>query len=584
VANRHGPILFLVPARAGSRRIAGKNLRLVGGIPLVGWAVRIARGAAGRLDGGPHRVVCSTDDETIAAAARAWGAEVLERPSALATDAATSVEVALHALDAIAAEGPFESLVLVQPTSPLTDPADVVDAVQLHRATSAPVTTVTGGHPGSWHLRLGDGGILEQLGDASRSGPDPGHDVRLTGACYVVGADDLRRTRRFVEPGRTLGQHVDPERSIDVDEPTDLVAAEAVLAARPVRPVAVGAAILGGRHTFVIAEAGVNHNGDPALARRLIEAAAEVGADAVKFQTFDPSALAARGAPTARYQREAGVEAGDQHDMLAALALPAEAWRDLQAHARSLDLVFISTPFDDGSADLLDALGVPALKVGSGELTNTPFIARLARRGRPLLVSTGMADMVEVAAAVDTVRANGDPPLALLHCVSSYPASPADANLRAMETMRRAFGVPVGWSDHTPGIELAPAAVAAGATLIEKHLTLDRTLPGPDHAASIEPSAFRAMMEAIRITEAALGSGIKVPVAAERDVAAVARRSLYWRTSLPAGRVIETGDLDALRPSGGLPPSRLGELVRRQTARAVNAGDRVEAGDVEGLA
>ena len=214
---------------------------------------------------------------------------------------------------------------------------------------------------------------------------------------------------------------------------------------------------------FVIAEAGVNHNGDPAMAARLIDAAAAAGADAVKFQTFDPAALASPGAPTAAYQRRAGESGADQREMLARLALPAEAWAGLQRRAHERGIEFLSTPFDDGAADLLEGLGVPAFKVGSGELTNLPFIARLAARGRPLLLSTGMADMVEVAAAVDTVRANGDPPLALFHCVSSYPADPADANLRAIETLRRAFGVPTGWSDHTPGIEVAVAAVAAGA-------------------------------------------------------------------------------------------------------------------------
>jgi sialic acid synthase SpsE len=243
--------------------------------------------------------------------------------------------------------------------------------------------------------------------------------------------------------------------------------------------------------------------------------------------------------------------------------------------------VFLSTPFDDGSAELLDRLGVPAFKVGSGELTNTPFITRVARRGRPMLVSTGMADMVEVAAAVDAVRAGGDVPLALFHCVSSYPASPADANLRAMETMRRAFGVPVGWSDHTPGIELALAAVAAGARLVEKHLTTDRTLPGPDHQASLEPGAFAVMVEGIRAVEAAMGSGVKAPVEAERDVTAVARRSLHWAVSLPAGAPVTQAALAVLRPGTGLAPARLATLVGRRTTRAVEAGAAVAAADVE---
>jgi N-acetylneuraminate synthase/N,N'-diacetyllegionaminate synthase len=570
-------VLILVPARGGSRRVPRKNLRLVAGIPLVGWGARIGGLAAARLPGGPHAVVCSTDDPEIAAAAAAWGAEVLERPAALASDEAASVDVALHALAATEAAGRRPTtLVLLQPTSPLTDPLDVAAAVERHHASGgAGVTSVVAGHPADWHHARAAGGALEAVVAAGAP------DVLLAGAFYVVDAARLLATRRFVEPGRTLGQLVPPERAVDVDEEVDLALAEALLARRPVRPVPFGDRQLGVGPPIVIAEAGVNHDGDPDLAHRLVDAAADAGADAVKFQTFDPAALAAGGAPTAEYQRRAGVAAADQREMLERLALPAAAWAELQAHATARGLVFLSTPFDDGSADLLDRLGVPAFKVGSGELTNTPFFGRLARRGRPLLVSTGMADMVEVAAAVDAIREHGDVPLALLHCVSSYPAAPADANLRVMETMRRAFGVPVGWSDHTPGIELGLAAAALGAAVVEKHLTLDRALPGPDHAASLEPAAFGAFVAGIRAVGSALGTGVKAPVAAERDVARVARRSLHWGRGLAAGTVVAAADLVALRPGTGLAPGRLGELVGRRTARPVEAGARVEPADLE---
>ncbi len=577
----NGPILFLIPVRGGSRRVPGKNLRTVGGIPLVGRAVRVARQAAASLSDGPHRVVCSTDDPAVAATAAAWGADVIERPADLATPEAASVDVALHALERAASAGAgAATLVLLQPTSPLVEAADVVAAIERHRAAGgAPITSVTATHPASWHLATDGDGVLHALIDATA-----GDDRLLAGAFYVVDAAELARSRRFVEPGRTIGLSIPAERAIDVDEEHDLLAAEAVLAARPVRPVQIGDRTIGDGPVFVIAEAGVNHNGDPALAARLIDAAAAVGADAVKFQTFDPAALASAGAPTAEYQRRAGETGADQREMLARLALPAEAWAGLQRRAHERGLVFLSTPFDDASADLLEGLGVPAFKVGSGELTNLPFIRRLAARGRPLLLSTGMADMVEVAAAVDAVRANGDVPLALFHCVSSYPADPADANLRAIETLRRAFGVPAGWSDHTPGTEVAVAAVAAGATLIEKHLTLDRRLPGPDHAASLEPGEFAALVRAVRAIEAAMGSGDKVPVAAERDVARVARRSLHWRRSLPAGHVVVDDDVDVLRPGTGLAPALAVTLVGRRIGREVAAGSMIEPADVEGLA
>lgn len=567
-----GPVLFLVPARGGSRRIPGKNARTVAGIPLVGWAVRTARRAAAVVPGGPHPVVCSTDDPELAAIADAWGAEVLDRPAELSTDTATSVDVAIHALDAAErTHGQFRALVLLQPTSPLTDPVDVCAAIERFDADDGEtgIVSVTTSHPARLHVAA-DGRALG----------DTGADLLLTGAFYVVRPDRLLADRAFLVPGATRPHRVAPERSVDVDEPADLALADALARARSPRPVRVGDRELGTGHVVVIAEAGVNHNGDVQLAHRLVDAAAEVGADVVKFQTFDPEALAAFDAPTAEYQRTAGEGAG-QRDMLARLALPAEAWAALQRHAAERGLTFLSTPFDDGSAELLDRLDVPAFKVGSGELTNTPFLERLARRGRPILLSTGMADMVEVAAAVDAIELAGSGGLALLHCVSAYPTQPEHANLRAIGTLRAAFAVPVGWSDHTPGTELPMLAVAAGASVIEKHLTLDRSLRGPDHAASLDPAAFTAMVAGVRLAEVALGDGIKQPVDAERAVAAVARRSLHWSRSVPAGEAVAVDDLVAVRPGTGLSPARAGDVVGRRTARAVDAGRLVVDDDLE---
>jgi N-acetylneuraminate synthase/N,N'-diacetyllegionaminate synthase len=267
--------------------------------------------------------------------------------------------------------------------------------------------------------------------------------------------------------------------------------------------------------------------------------------------------------------------------MLARLALPPDAWAALRDHALDRGLVFLSSPFDAPSADLLERLDVPAFKVASGELTNTPFLVHLARKGRPLLVSTGMADMVDVADALETIAGAGDPPVALFHCVSAYPARPDDANLRAIATLRGAFGVPAGWSDHTLGLEMPIAAVALGADLVEKHVTLDRGMAGPDHAASLEPAELARMVEAIRMVEAARGSGEKVPVAAEREVAAVARRSLHWSEDLAAGAIVTTADLVALRPGSGIAPRELPALVDRRLAHAVVAGSLVARDDFE---
>lgn len=564
-----GRTLFLIPARGGSRRIPGKNLSNLAGIPLVARAGRIARAAAAPGD----VIVCSTDDAEIAAVASTWGIRVLTRPAQLATDTATSLDVAIHALDAMAGDGePIDLLALVQPTSPLTDPADLRAAIELARETGRSVASVTTSHPAAWHHGLGGEDGLQPVGT------EDAHHL-LTGAFYVTAPDALRRSGRFVEPGVTLGYTTLPERAIDIDEPVDLPIAAALLEAREVAPFRLaGRAIAGGQGVFVIAEAGVNHDGDAEIAHRLVDAAADAGADAVKFQTFVPDALASAAAPTASYQR-ATDQGEDQRAMLQRLVLPTEAWPALRQHALDRGIGFLSTPFDDVSADLLDAMDVPGFKVGSGELTNLPFLERLARRGRPMIVSTGMATMVEVAAAVDAIGATGLADLALLHCVSSYPAAPQDANLAAMRTMRDAFGLQTGWSDHTPGIELPIAATALGAAIIEKHLSLDRTRRGPDHAMSLEPSEFTAMVAAIRATAVAIGDGDKVPTAAEREMAAVARRSLHWARDLAGGATITEADLLAQRPGNGISPARMHELIGRRITHAVTAGSMVKEGD-----
>lgn len=327
------------------------------------------------------------------------------------------------------------------------------------------------------------------------------------------------------------------------------------------------------RPCFVIAEAGVNHDGDPEVARELVRVAAAAGAEAVKFQTFDAERLATARAPKAAYQERSGVAGESQLEMLRRLQLPTELLGELKRLAESLGLVFLSTPFDEASCDLLDELQVQAFKVASGELTNLPLLAHIAAKGRPMIVSTGMADLEEVERAVATAEAAGASGLALLHCVSSYPADPADANLRAMETLRSAFGYPVGFSDHTRGLEVALAAVALGASVLEKHFTLDRSRPGPDHAASLEPGELEALVRGLRTVESALGDGRKRPAACEKEMARVARRSLVAARDIRRGETLGESDLAARRPGTGLAPDQAGRLLGRRARRDVAAGE-----------
>jgi N-acetylneuraminate synthase len=320
-------------------------------------------------------------------------------------------------------------------------------------------------------------------------------------------------------------------------------------------------------HVFVIAEAGVNHNGSLDLALKLVDAAKSSGADAVKFQTFRADLLATRSAHKAAYQERTTANSESQFQMLQRLELDEAAHRCLIEHCREVGIQFLSSPFDAQSADLLDAMDLPLYKIPSGEITNLPFLEHLARKGRPLILSTGMSTLGEVEEAVELLKTAGATELTLLHCVTEYPAPYADVNLRAMLTLKMAFGLPVGYSDHTPGIEIAIAAVALGAEVIEKHFTLDRSLPGPDHAASLEPGELQQMVTAIRHVEAALGNGIKAPAACELPNISVARKSLVALRPLPAGHRLTAGDLDIKRPGNGLAPKMIPALIGR-TLRA----------------
>lgn len=327
-----------------------------------------------------------------------------------------------------------------------------------------------------------------------------------------------------------------------------------------------------GHPCFVIAEAGVNHNGDEQLATRLVDAAADAGADAVKFQTFEADELVAPGARKAGYQQTAGPDGESQLAMLRRLQLAPDVFARLRDHCERRSIQFLSSPFDAGSLRLLDELDVPAIKLGSGELTNLPLIEAAAATGRPLIVSTGMATLDEVEAAVAVARASAGGVI-VLHCVSRYPAPPELSNLKAIVTLRDALGVPVGYSDHALGSDVSLAAVALGACVIEKHLTLDRELPGPDHAASLEPDAMKAMIASIRTVESALGTGRKEPAPGEDEIAAVARKSLVARRDLPAGHVLAEGDLAVRRPGHGLPPSALATTLGRILTRPHVAGE-----------
>ena len=352
---------------------------------------------------------------------------------------------------------------------------------------------------------------------------------------------------------------------------------------------------------LIIAEAGVNHNGDKQKALSLIDVAAKAGADAVKFQTFNAQRLAAMSAPKAAYQQQTTDASESQFAMLKSLELPVEWHVELQAHARSIGIEFISTAFDLGSLAFLESLHLPFYKVPSGEITNGPLLLAFAQSGKNVILSTGMATLGEIEQALAILAwgyRHQKPPesltdiwkhwstseastvvaekVSLLHCTSQYPTPMEEVNLRAMDTLSHSFGLPVGYSDHTQGVLVPVAAVARGAKIIEKHFTLDRNLPGPDHKASLEPAELSQMVREIRLVETALGDGRKRPQTSEWDTRLAARQQLIALSDIHLGETFTPDNLGTARAGVGLLPTHIWDLYGKKTTRKYSLGDPIE--------
>jgi len=329
---------------------------------------------------------------------------------------------------------------------------------------------------------------------------------------------------------------------------------------------------------LIIAEAGVNHNGDMQLARQLIDVAADAGADMVKFQTFNANRLATKQAPKANYQNKTTDQSESQHAMLKKLELTLDMHKELIAYCKERNIEFFSTGFDTQSLDLLVSLGIEQFKIPSGEITNLPYLRHIGVMGRPLILSTGMATLGEIEDAIDVLEKAGTDRsnITVLHCNTEYPTPMEDVNLLAMCSIRDAFGVQVGYSDHTAGIEVPVAAVALGATVIEKHITLDKTMPGPDHKASLEPDEFEVMVSAIRNIEQALGDGTKRPSLSESKNKVVARKSIIAETAIRSGEVFTTDNLSIKRPGSGISPMRWDELMGKKASRDYQPDELIE--------
>jgi len=321
--------------------------------------------------------------------------------------------------------------------------------------------------------------------------------------------------------------------------------------------------------TLIIAEAGVNHNGDIRLAKKLIDVAAMAGVDIVKFQTFNASRQVTSNAQKADYQIQTEDDKESQHEMLRRLELTDDMHRELIAHCATHNIGFFSTGFDIESIDLLLSLGQRHFKIPSGEITNLPYLRHIGKIGKPVFLSTGMSTLGDIESAIDALEQAGTArdQITVMHCTTEYPAPINEVNLRAMQSIHAAFGVPVGYSDHTAGIDVAIAAVAMGATVIEKHFTIDRNLPGPDHKASLEPTELIAMTAAIRNIEIAVGDGIKRLTSSEIRNQSVSRKSLVAAREIKIGEVFTFENMTAKRPGTGVSPMRWDEFIGKKARR-----------------
>lgn len=587
-ADRH--VLAIVLARAGSKGLPSKNSLPISGRPMIAYTIADAK-AATSVD-----AVCVTTDSThCAAVAREMGIFVVERPADLASDTATVDSAARHAVETYEKfRRPVTHVVLLYGNVPVRAPGIIDRAVlKLVRCgcdSVRSVTPVEKQHP-DWIHRL-DGDRLVQFRSNSiyrRQDLEPlyYHDGAVVAvsraSLFRVRSDDAHaffgNDRRAVISSGGL--------TVDVDSVDDLHLASAILsraeaadvlprepdAATPVVRIA-DRPIGPQQRTFIIAEAGVNHDGSIDNARRLIDAAREAGADAVKFQCFHADKLVAADAPTCDYQTAHDAGANHQREMLRRLELTAEDFRKLADYARSVGLIFLATPFGIEELKLLvDEIGVPAIKIASTDIVNVPLLTKAADTGRPLILSTGASNEAEVSQAISRLECAGATDrLILLHCVSSYPTPPECARLARIRNLSARFGRPVGFSDHVDDVAIGAAAVYAGACVLEKHITLDRTAVGPDHFFSLDSDQFRRYVAAVRNAELALGDGCIAVDARELQVRERARGRIIASRSICSGDLFTPDNLTIQRASSGLCASEWDTIIGRQASTPIEAG------------
>lgn len=574
-------ILAVIPARGGSRSIPKKNIRIICGKPMIAYAIEACL-KCGKVD----KTIVSTDSDEIAKISEKFGAQVIRRPEEFARDDSPTIDAVRHALQELKEKEKYEpdAVLLLQPVTPLRTVEDIENAVELFEKNKgrSVVSVSRAGKTPYVSLTIEKGLIKPFLGRdtfVNKRRQELPEAFFVNGAIYLIRVEDMLKHNNFF--GESTVPYIMPaERGIDIDEETDFIIAECLMqdAAKQrgdsMEHITIAGRKIGrGCPCFIIAEAGINHNGNIELAKRLIAEAKEAGADAIKFQTHLPEK------EMLKDNFSGGHIGSSLFDLLKKLELSREDHEKLRDYAREKGIIFMSTPFSREAADLLEEVGVPAYKIGSGEMTNHPLLRHIAKKNKPIILSTGMSTLGEIEEAVNFIR-RINKHLAILHCTSTYPTKYEDINLGFIKKLEQAFGIPVGLSDHSEGIYTALAGVALGACIVEKHFTADRNLPGPDQKASINPAELRELVRGVRAIEKALGSEKKV-IDEEVTIQGIARESVVTVADIPKGATVSKAMVWVKRPGTGIPAKDLDKVMGRKAKKGIKADTTLQWGDLE---
>lgn len=573
-------ILFFIPARGGSKGIPKKNLALICGCPLVAFPIILARKTQKYFDKYKTYIFVSTDSNEIADEAKKWGASVpFLRDKRISQDRSDIIDAILFSCEKLKKKKIFfpDIIILLQPTSPLTEEINVKEAFDLYLKNKRPIVSVTKyDHPLFWVFTLKDKYLKINSKVPHLRQTESKDYYRPNGAIYISSLKNLQKYKTFYE--KKILPYIMPfHSSIDIDKIEDLFIAEKMLEYKreiknnyiQIKDQRIGSNF----PVFFIAEAGVNHNGKIELAKKLVDLAKEAGANCVKFQTFKAEKLASSQARKASYQLKTTSQDESQMKMLKNLELSEEETAELKEYCDKRNIIFLSTPFDLESLEFLEKLNVPAYKIGSGDITNYFLLKEAAKKEKPIILSTGMSYLYEVFEAINLIENFENKKIALLHCVSEYPAPLKEINFKTIKNLSLIFSCPVGFSDHTISEEASILSVGYGANIIEKHFTLDKNLEGPDHKSSMEPEELKELINKIRAIEKSLGDGIKKPALCEEENRILVRRSIFSNKNIKKGEIIKEENLIALRPGGGISPMEIETIMGKKAKRDIKEGE-----------